>query len=217
MSLAQAVAVAPLLGEASVRLGDGSVIPIPLRFADAPRTDGGFDFSSELLVFGDGSVRVAGAFKSDPFIDFSVTVIDFGAPSSFTFQFLTPTVGGPFNTAVNQLDASQVSAAATNLLLKAGYGTDGPSSADDPDLEISASSCAPPGCGPFDRSKSGSFPSGSMTSTFSFTGAGGDSTYAFTGRFELSNERRLPEPAGLVLTVMGLALLGVARRPRGSA
>lgn len=231
--LGLACAGAPVLAAAAIAplqlnwvLGDGSVRPIDLRFVpDGPVVH----FSTgEVFLFGDGSVRTAcddnacdgsvrieGTVKTDPFIHYSVGITDIGAPTQFTFSFGAPSIGGPYNTAVNQLSAA-FQAPLGGLTSWAGFAADFPSLADDPDLTLGPADCATPsGCAALGSvSKTGSFPSGAMGTRFTFTGSGNNALYELSGGIDLFNARVVDEPAPLALLAGALALLGGLRRRR---
>lgn len=220
--LAAAAAAAPF--QLSWVLGDGSVRPIDLRFV----SDGDLlHFSTgEVFLFGDGSVRPAcddnacdgsvrieGTAKADPFIHYSVGVNDFGSPSNFTFFFANFTTGGPFNTATHQL-AAAFQAPLFGLASYAGYGVDSISAADDPDLTLGPADCADAtACATLGTvTKSGSFTDGIMTSRLTFQGNGNSATYELTGAFDLFNARTVDEPMPLALLAASLGLLAALRR-----
>lgn len=216
-----AAAIAPL--QLSWVLGDGSVRPIELRFSG----DGSVVHftTGDIFLFGDGSVRTAcddnacdgsvrieGSYDVDPFIHYDVSVADVGAPSTFSFFFQTPTLGGPWNTAVHQLSGTFQSPV-SGLSARAGYGVDVPSLADDADLTLGPAECATPaGCGALDSvSKTGSFPQGVLSATLAFTGSGSGATYTFNGAIDLFNAR-VDEPVPLALLAASLGLMAALRR-----
>lgn len=219
-----AAAIAPL--QLNWVLGDGSVRPIELRFvADGQVVH--FD-TGEVFLFGDGSVRTAcddnacdgsvrieGTVKTDPFIHYLLGVTDIGAPSQYTFTFGVPSVGGPYNTAVNQLSGA-FQAPVSGLTAWAGFGADFPGLADDPDLTLGPADCSTPsGCAALGSiSKTGSFPSGAMSARITFTGSGDNAHYELTGGVDLFNARVVDEPAPLALLAGAFALLGGLRRRR---
>lgn len=212
--VAMAITVA-LLPAVQVQMGDGSVMPVALEIRDNPRIPGAYDFVGE-LVTGDGSVRVAGTSKADPFIAWSLDITDFGAPTGFMVMFGSPTLGGPYDTATNEL-TGQVRAAVSDLMLTAAVGPDFANLADIAGLTIMPASCDTSGCGPFGPlTETGSFASDVMATTITFTGAGDDTESLFDGRFELLNAGAVPEPTALVLAAAGLALLRGCRRRRPS-
>ena len=64
---------------------------------------GATDFSAQLTIDGD-TFNVSGTGKPDPFIDFMVDIVDFGAATFFQFTWTAPMIGGPYGKAITELN-----------------------------------------------------------------------------------------------------------------
>lgn len=184
-----------------------------------------------LKVEGQFEVTLSGVLDPDPSIAYALTVVDFGAPTTFTFSFFTPivatgspnvvaaTISGTLTDATGNgvsitPDASGfVQRSAVGVPATTSMGVDVGSSATHPGTTPSgpltygygaynAGPIAGPGLGPWMG----------LGVVVSFTLSGGDDQAALTGSASI-NEVSVPEPATLALMLLGAAAV-VRRRSR---
>jgi hypothetical protein len=187
------------------------------------------DFGNEVESYtisraGEWACEIKGVIDPDPAHDFTNTVTDIGAPSTFTFTVTSPMlppigfpnsvnaslVGGLTDLTSNGVSVtpvapnthlliSQVGVPLTSMgvdvgLAESGIGTYGP---------YTAGPIPGPGPGPWTT----------LNTTLSFTLSGGGDTFAYTLHSEI-----VPEPSSFLLAgIGGLAALGFAIRRRKAA
>jgi hypothetical protein len=190
---------------------DGSVIPI----ADQPRlgTDGlwHFDFRFES---NDYSLHAFFTGDPDPSLSYGITVVDFGAPSSFGFLFGTPIVlsAGP------NVVASSLSGILTDGGLD-GVSATGLSQVSDVGMPITnmgvdlSGPCSGAGCafaaGPI-PGPPGPWTFLTVTTFFGLSGEGDQAQ--FTGSASIDPAARVPEPTTALLLCAGLGFAAWRRR-----
>lgn len=170
-----------------------------------------------------GISNVSALLDPDPLIAYGLAVVDFGAPSTFTFAFSTPIVAtGPMTTVRGEVGYTLTAGTDGSISLTptaaktAVYEVGGPLTSMGVDVGD------PYGPGP--SATPGTFIDGfkpgpmglwtSLSATVSFTGSGGGDIYGITGKGEIySVSKPVPDAgsgwAGLVLG--GLALVSAAR------
>ncbi len=188
---------------------------------------GEFDFSQSEIALGDDFInQLSFGGQVDPFLIYSVGIVDGGAPSSFLFVFSIPVAGGPYNTASHTMSASLTDGGDGSIsFTPTGAATDiAFASIDASNLGIDlgglgciaggGSSTCPPGGGGFAAS-TGFGPSSpaTMSVAVAFDGSGAFDTYGVTGSLEL-DAASVPEPVSAVLGGLGLAGLALLRRRR---
>ncbi len=210
------VGAAPI---ATAQFGDGSVTPIPLTIREIPGAVGVFAFTGNIAFDGD-TVDVAGLYKSDPFLEGTVTVLDTGDPTTFTIIFGSPVVGGPYGKLTSNFSGvppanRQISI--DGAMFEAGVGASYPL-AYDPGLALTIATCnAIGGCGPAGpASVYGSYSPVVMGIKIRFTGPGegevGDE-FSFTGRLDIEGAGApVPEPGAMGLAALGLCSVVWLRR-----
>lgn len=153
-------------------------------------------------------------------VPFGASVVDFGAPTSFFFTFVTPYVGGPYDSShleysLTLTDGGRDGATATGLL--EGYVDSVLASA----LPISCSVPVVDGVEHGSQVCTGSISqlfaspvTGSLEAKFNFALLGGDDNVSITGLHELKNSdsSEVPEPSAAVFGVTGIAALAVLGR-----
>jgi hypothetical protein len=153
-------------------------------------------------------------------VPFALTVVDFGAPTTFIFSFAGPYVGGPYTTSslefsLTLTDGGRDGATATGSL--DGY------------VDSVLASTLPFTCAvPFTGAEGGTQTctgsiselfaapaTGDLEARFTFALSGGDDKVEASGIHELTNpDGEVPEPSALALAASGLALLGLLRARR---
>ncbi len=204
------------------------------------------DGSVRTLVAGDGSVRVVTrgdvqtwtlldafelsgttisalefTFDPDPFVDFAVAVAKFNnnGPSSFSFSFFTPYVGGPYDQVSSQLDATLQArdvAQMTGITHTTTVDALDVLTGTMPDCNsggalTTCSSLTGPATSIAQTPASGFF-----VSTFGFT-LDAPSTATFLGRSDLLDSNAVPTPATLPLALLALSGLGCLLHRRRAA
>lgn len=210
---------------ATVKFGDGSVVPIPLTFRELPGANGVLGFSGQLTPNGgdiEESISVEGSFKSDPFLSASVTIIDSGAPTAFLVTFGAPVLGGPYGKLTTNfwgVPPSNRSLSVDGATLEAGVGATYPTLTFDPGLTLTIANCnQEDGCGPAGpASVFGSYSPGFMALEMAFTGPGDQGSVSFTGRLDVEGTAPVPEPGAMGLAAIGLASVAWLRRRRQQA
>jgi len=189
-------------------------------------TANGWGSDQTLEKAGEWSIRLNGSLDQDPSIAYGIAVVDFGAPSSFSFLFFTPIVPTGPSVAVNSslvgtvtdftgdgvsitpsgslVQSSALSSPATSMGVDVGpafSGGPGPAGA----LYVYGPYSAGPVAGP-----SGIWTGLSITVEFGLSG-GGD-TATLSGFAEVVEAREIPDsgPGALGLICCGLMLAGGA-------
>lgn len=205
----------------------GEVVPIPTRWSEEDKayvvaTENG----SWLYEGAEGQVTISFQMDPDPSISYGISVIDFGAPSTFGFLFSTPIVptGSPNVVSASivggMTDASGDGVSLTPFapfLQTASVGAPLTSMGVDVGLASSFPAGAPGSLYAYGPAASGAIagpgpgPWTSLTTTTIFTGSGGSDVYALTG---FASIELVPEPAMLSLLLL-VAPLAMGRRFRG--
>lgn len=196
-------------------------------------SNGGATFTISALLGSPGqfSITVLAVTNPDPFVDYGLTVSNFSTSStSFSFQFSSPTVGGPFGSTTTQLGAT-----VTDL------GDDGASLIGNPPVSslqengeepglaytyiggnligkvgsgCNAASGSTQNCGT-DQSGFNHGPfSGILSVQLNFTLGPTDQVTFFNSRSEITEGNAIPEPAAWMTAAGGLAFLLWRRRRR---
>jgi hypothetical protein len=192
---------------------DGVEYDIPVEFD--PFEGGYIVGPASSTSGGDRVTNVVGFYESDPRFDYTLSVIDSGAPSVFSFTFYLP-LSPPFRK-VRSIDASIVGSmtdAETNTVsitpVIVDLDSDG---ADEVQVGLAESYATPPAgshtdlYGMYAASRLGG-PNGSVQFTVlkvetSFKGSGGGDAVALTGFVFI-----VPEPGGLLLAASALIVGG---------
>lgn len=217
MATAGPIVVEPF---ATAQFGDGSVTPIPLTIREIPGAVGVFGFVGQ-LASGDDSISLEGSFKSDPFLDMSISFLDFGAPTQLIFTVAIPVVGGPYAKLTSNFNGvppvdRQVSV--DGATFDAGVGDSFPIALE-PGLHLEIASCGQLlGCGPVGpASVYGTYSPAWMTGQIFIPGPGGGNLAAFTGRLDIEGSAPVPEPGAMGLAALGLGSIVWLRRRRQQA
>jgi hypothetical protein len=183
----------------------------------------------------EGSITISGGGHLDPIQAFAVSVLDFGAPSTFGFTLSAPIVlpnpsgfvlitgdiSGSFSEGTDPVDGGSV----TQVLGTLGIaewdvngvyvlGNGGSHTYATPPPNTQSYPIPPQTSLIFDCSTTGTGTCDSFSTRISFTGGGGGDGYAFTTTGTINN---VPEPiAGTLLGLAGLALTLRMRRQRSS-
>jgi hypothetical protein len=213
LAMANGILVEPF---ATAQFGDGSVTPIPLAIREIPGAVGVFAFTGNLAFEGD-AVNVAGLYKSDPFLEGSFSVLDAGAPTTFTITFVAPVVGGPYGTLTSNFSGvppEDERISVDGATFEAGVGASYPTLAYDPGLALTIATCnAIGGCGPAGpASVNGSYSPTVMGIKFKFATPGGGVDVGFTGRLDIEGSAPVPEPGAMGLAALGLGSVVWLRR-----
>ena len=219
----------------TLQIDDSQPMAIPLTDWSVDPITGEFELSTSFGfdVEGDGgSITITGGGELDPIQAFAAAVVDFGAPSTFSFTLSAPIVlpnPGGFVTITGDISGSfsEGTAPANGGSVTVVGGTlgiaewdvngvfllgNGGSHTYPPPAPAQSYPIPPQASLVFDCSTTGSGTCDTFSTHISFTGGGGGDGYAFTTTGTINN---VPEPAsGALLGLAGLAFALHLRRAR---
>jgi MYXO-CTERM domain-containing protein len=162
----------------------------------------------------------------DPTLGFAIAVADFGAPSTFGFEFFTPIVGGPYTHAFATISGSVTDSAsdgasvspvlpATHMMVStADPGAVNLGVNVGPACVGAAGVSTPCAASSLHNFAVAAAPFTSMTIALDFVGSGDGDLASFTGRLDL--DTAVPEPSTWALAAAALAGLTLRRRRQQS-
>lgn len=201
---------------ATLSIDGATPVAIPLLLRALPGTAGVIAFESD-PQFGDGSVRISGQYRANPFLDLTVAVIDADDPTTYNITMTGLVTGGPYGSMFTNFTGTppvdrlvSVDGATLDAGIDSGSGF-----AFDPALQLTIPNCnSIVGCGPATTASiNGVFNPVLMAIQIGFTGPGGGNQVGFNGRLDIeTGDANIPEPASLSLLAGGLASLAWFRR-----
>jgi hypothetical protein len=210
----------------------GSSLPIDSTAWAIDPDSGEFELFAQYIT-SEGSITISGGGNLDPIQAFAASVVDFGAPTTFSFTFSAPivlpnpggfvTITGDISGSFSEGTAPANGGSVTQVLGTLGIGEwdvngayvlgNGGSNTYLVSGGLVQSYPIPPQASLlFDCSTTGSGTCDTFSTRISFTGGGGGDGYAFTTTGTINN---VPEPgAGALVGLAGLAFALRARRQR---